>query len=75
MNVNEIESILKKGVPTRKTSEARQDLKMLSNFFKARTGRNIPCNWCERALLFRHCTTLIQRIRANQLQNHSSILQ
>ena len=74
MNVNEIEGILRAGTPRKKTPEARKNLKILSDFFYARTGKKIPCGWCERALLFKHCRNLLSRMNAAQLQNNSNIL-
>jgi hypothetical protein len=74
MNVKEVESILKHGTPRKRTMEAKKNLRILSDFFYARTGKKIPCSWCERALLFRHCRNLLQRMNANQLQNNSNIL-
>jgi len=74
MNVNEIESILKAGTPRRRTMEAKKNLKILSDFFYARTGKKIPCGWCERALLFRHCRNLLQRMNAAKLQDTPNIL-
>ena len=76
METDVIGEILKKGVPRVKTREALNDLDLLTRFLRKHIPKSrIPCSWCERAVIFRHCGVILTRLNGkSKVQNTASVL-